>query len=35
MGEHPGDDLHLLLDGRLEAARAAEVEAHVVGCARC
>jgi len=35
MGEHPGDDLHLLLDGRLEAARAAEVEAHVAGCARC
>jgi len=35
MGEHPGDDLQRLLDGRLDAARASEVEAHVAGCARC
>jgi anti-sigma factor RsiW len=35
MVEHPADDLHRLLDGRLGAERAAEVEAHVAGCARC
>jgi anti-sigma factor RsiW len=35
MGEHPGDDLHRLLDGRLGAERAAEVEAHIAACARC
>jgi anti-sigma factor RsiW len=35
MAEHPGDDLHRLLDGRLDAARAAEVEAHVAACATC
>jgi len=35
MGEHPSDDLHRLLDGRLDPARAAQVEAHVAGCPRC
>lgn len=35
MVEHPADDLHRLLDRRLGAERAAEVEAHVAGCARC
>lgn len=35
MGEHPSDDLQRLLDGRLDASRAAQVEAHVAECARC
>jgi hypothetical protein len=35
MHEHPGDDLQRLLDGLLDAERAAQVEAHVAGCARC
>jgi len=35
MAEHPSDDLHRLLDGRLDAERAAQVEAHVAGCVRC
>ena len=35
VGEHPVEDLQLLLDGRLEPSRAAQVEAHIVGCARC
>lgn len=34
-GAHPGDDLHRLLDGRLDAERAAQVEAHVAECLRC
>lgn len=35
MGAHPGDDLHRLLDGQLDAERAAQVEAHVAECLRC
>jgi anti-sigma factor RsiW len=34
-GGHPQDELQLWLDGRLDAARAAELEAHVSDCARC
>ncbi len=34
-GAHPGDDLHRLVDGRLDAERAAQVEAHVAECLRC
>lgn len=33
---HPPEvDLHELLDGRLDAARRAEIESHVAGCASC
>jgi anti-sigma factor RsiW len=32
---HPGDDLQLLIDGRLDPVRRAEVESHLAGCARC
>jgi len=35
MGEHPGDDLQRLLDGRLGPERAAQVEAHIAECASC
>jgi len=35
MAAHPGDDLHRLLDGQLDAERAAQVEAHVAECLRC
>lgn len=34
-GEHPFDALHELVDGRLDAAARASVEAHVQTCARC
>ncbi|MBI1966425.1 MAG: zf-HC2 domain-containing protein [Gemmatimonadetes bacterium] len=34
-GNHPGDELQQLLDGRLEAERRAQVEAHLAVCARC
>lgn len=32
---HVGDDLTALLDGALPAARQAQVEAHLAGCASC
>lgn len=32
---HPGDELQLLLDGRLPAAVQQEVEAHLAACERC
>ncbi len=32
---HPGEDLTLLVDGRLPAERCGEVEAHLAACARC
>jgi anti-sigma factor (TIGR02949 family) len=32
---HPQDELQLWLDERLDPARAAEIQAHVAGCARC
>jgi anti-sigma factor RsiW len=32
---HVGDDLTALLDGALPAARQAQVEAHLAGCAAC
>ena len=32
---HPGEDLTLLVDGRLPAERRGEVEAHLAACARC
>jgi anti-sigma factor RsiW len=34
-GEHPGEELQDLLDGRLQEPRRSEVAAHVEGCARC
>jgi anti-sigma factor (TIGR02949 family) len=33
--DHPGDELQLLLDGRLAPNRRASVEAHVAGCPQC
>jgi anti-sigma factor RsiW len=35
MTRHYGEELQDLLDGRLDSARRAEVEAHVAGCERC
>lgn len=32
---HPGDELQLLIDGRLDVERRAAVEAHAASCARC
>lgn len=32
---HPGDELQLLIDGRLASERRAAVEAHVAECGRC
>jgi anti-sigma factor RsiW len=32
---HPGDELQLLLDGRLDSLRRAAVEAHLADCAPC
>lgn len=34
-GRHPGDELQLLLDGRLPLERRATVEAHLARCERC
>ena len=33
--DHPHDELHQLLDERLDAEARARVEAHLVGCAQC
>lgn len=33
--DHPADELQLLLDGRLDPARRATVEAHLAECGRC
>jgi anti-sigma factor RsiW len=33
--QHPHDELHLLLDGRLDADARARVEAHLAGCELC
>ena len=33
--DHPHDDIHLLLDGRLDVDAQARVEAHVAGCRLC
>lgn len=35
MAEHPGDALSALLDGELDAAEAAAVQAHVASCVAC
>jgi anti-sigma factor RsiW len=35
LSAHPRDEIAELLDGRLAGARAAEVVAHVEGCAAC